>query len=73
MTAPLQPLLLNAESVGELIGVSRSYVYQLQNAGQMPTPIKLGTRTLWRFDEIKEWTRAGCPARDAWEQLTKEK
>ena len=63
------PLLLSAEAVGLLLGVSRSTVYSMHACGELgPRPIHLGRRTLWNRKELESWTDAGCPSRDVWKQ-----
>jgi predicted DNA-binding transcriptional regulator AlpA len=38
-------------------------------AARIPAPLKLGGRTLWRVQELREWIEAGCPGRQIWEAL----
>jgi len=40
--------------------------YQWLASGRVPSPVKLGRRALWRFDEIRQWVAAGCPPRSRW-------
>ena len=60
-------LLLAADEAAELCGLSRSGWWGLHASGRIPLPVRLGRRTLWRADELRAWTEAGCPARDRWE------
>lgn len=63
----LEPFLIGAAGVGQRIGVSTRTVWNLHQAGTLgPLPLKLGCRTLWRDEEIRDWTRAGCPCRERW-------
>lgn len=64
-------LLLNAVGAASLCGVSRSMWWSLHSAGLVPLPIRLRGRTLWRRDELLDWTRADCPPRDRWEAMKK--
>ena len=34
--------------------------------------IKLGTRRLWRYDELAAWVRAGCPSRGVWLKMAQD-
>ena len=61
--------LLSAARAAELCGISRSTWWSLHSAGLVPLPVRLGGRTLWRRDELMEWTRADCPPRDRWEAI----
>lgn len=61
-----QSLLLSAERSAYLIGVSRSFFYQLHSEAKVPEPIRLGKRVLWRKEELIAWTDAGCPDRLKW-------
>ena len=63
------PLLLDAREAARLCGVSMRTWWALHSAGKTPLPVRLGRRTLWRFDELAAWIVAGCPARDRWEQI----
>ena len=68
MTDTLQPepLLLDAAGLARQLSVSRSALYQWLASGRVPSPVKLGRRALWRFDEIRQWVAAGCPPRSKW-------
>ena len=59
-------LLLSAVEAAALLGIGRTHFYGLHASGQVPLPVKLGRRTLWRKDELTAWVNAGCPARDKW-------
>ncbi len=59
-------LLLNAIEAAALLGIGRSHLYGLHASGQLPMPVKLGRRSLWRRDELERWVQAGCPVRGKW-------
>ena len=61
------PLLVDAKAAARLCGVSVRTWWALHSAGKTPLPVRLGRRTLWLADELAEWCKAGCPARDRWE------
>ena len=65
-TATPEKLLLNAAETAAMIGVHRTHIYALHNSGRLPLPVRLGRRTLWRAEELRDWTRAGCPDRRKW-------
>jgi predicted DNA-binding transcriptional regulator AlpA len=49
------PALIGAEEVAHYIGVSKSKVWMLAYSEQMPTPIKLGGRSVWRKSDLDAW------------------
>jgi len=67
----LQPMLVDVKKVAFLLGISRAAFLRLHACERTPRAIKLGARTLWRVDEIRDWVAAGCPARERWEIRTK--
>lgn len=64
-----QPLLLSAKDASGLLGIGRTLFYGLNSSGRLPQPVRLGGRVLWRRSELEDWTVAGCPNREKWEQL----
>ena len=61
------PLLLDAKSAAQLLGVSESSYWKLHSQGRVPLPLRLSERIVrWRRDELEHWVRAGCPARANW-------
>jgi len=65
----LEPLTVSAVEAAALIGVSKSTWYAWTDAGRTPAPLKVGGRTLWRFDELQAWIDAGAPPRERWNQM----
>ena len=65
--SPVTPLLLGAEQVGLMLGISRSTVYRLNAEGRLPRPVHLGRAARWRREELLQWVQAGCPSRERWE------
>jgi excisionase family DNA binding protein len=61
------PLLVDARELARLLDVSVATIWRLKAAGQLPRPVKLGSSTRWRRDEVENWIRAGCPALKTWE------
>ena len=63
----MDKLLLKSEDAAEVLGISRTHLYQLSSAGAIgPRPLKLGKCSLWNALELRDWVRAGCPPREAW-------
>ena len=66
----LQPLAVDVETAGKLIGISRSHFITLENQGKIgPQAISgMGKRTLYCVDELRRWVAAGMPRRVDWGQ-----
>lgn len=60
------PLLLNAVKTAEVLDIARSTLYQWDEQGRIPQPVRIGARIYWRYDELKNWIAAGAPAREKW-------
>ena len=71
-TAPVAPMLLDAKAAAKLCGgISVRTWWALNSSGRCPLPVRLGRRTLWRADELADWCKAGCPARDRFYAMTR--
>lgn len=66
-------LLVNAFDAADMCGIGKSQWYGLVASGRAPAPIKLGRKSLWHKDELKDWIKAGCPAQRIWESMKKKK
>jgi predicted DNA-binding transcriptional regulator AlpA len=69
----VEALLVGAAEAGRLCGRSEASWWRDCAAGRIPSPIKLGGRTLWRVEELRRWVVAGCPDRRTWEALSRQK
>ena len=57
--------LLRLEQVGEITGLRRSMVYQLEAEGRFPRRVKLATRAVgWVESEVRAWIAARIATRD---------
>jgi predicted DNA-binding transcriptional regulator AlpA len=64
----VQPLLVDADGVAVMLGVSRRTVYSMQSTGELgPMALAVGGRKLWRTAELTAWVADGCPHRELWE------
>jgi prophage regulatory protein len=61
MNTETTSLLLAAEEVAAMLGVSERTLWRLLSAGKVPKPVRFGRNTRWRVDEVKEWIDRGCP------------
>jgi predicted DNA-binding transcriptional regulator AlpA len=55
------PLLLSAEKLAQILGISIRTLWRLRAAGKLPVPIRLGGSVRWRLADIEAWIAAGCP------------
>jgi prophage regulatory protein len=59
--------LIRIQSVVNLTGLSKSYIYQLVSNGHFPKSIQLvtgGTSVAWLESEIQEWINSRVQERD---------
>lgn len=68
-TLQLEPVLVDAATAAALLSVSRSHFLKLYSAGLIPQCQKLGNRSLWAVNELREWSEAGCLSRERWESM----
>jgi predicted DNA-binding transcriptional regulator AlpA len=69
LAAPALSLLLSARQAAKLCGVSEATWWRLHAAAKCPAPVKIGSSTRWRVEELRVWTEAGCPDRQSWTAL----
>jgi predicted DNA-binding transcriptional regulator AlpA len=63
-------MLLDAEALAALLGVSTSHLWRMRDAGRLPKPLRLGAQCLrWPLSEIRAWLAAGAPDTRRWEAL----
>lgn len=56
-----EALLISAEDLAHLLGVSKRQVWRLRSRGDLIEPIKIGSTTRWPLDTVRAWITAGCP------------
>ncbi|MBM3116414.1 helix-turn-helix transcriptional regulator [Jeongeupia naejangsanensis] len=49
------PILLNAQSVAAMLGISLRQLEKLIVAGNAPTFIRIGRSRKWRADDVEQW------------------
>lgn len=62
----IEPLLLSAEELAKVLGVSLRHVRRLNAAGRLPPSVRLGRSVRWRLPEVRRWLDLGAPDRAAW-------
>lgn len=54
-------LLLDKDDVAAALSISPTTVNRMMSAGQLPAPVKIGTRVLFKQEDISEWvSKLGC-------------
>ena len=62
-----EPLLVDAKQAAAMLGIGRSHFYSMLSSGQIgPMAHKLGKRSLYSVNELREWVDAGIPPRHKW-------
>lgn len=66
-------MLVDARRAAALCSISARFWSQLNVAGKVPEPRKLGRRSLWSVSELDDWIAAGCPERGQWALMRQNK
>lgn len=69
--AALEPLAVGIDEAAAMLGIGRTLLHELDAAGKLPAPLKLGGRIVWRVAELRAWMAAGAPDRERWESIRK--
>ena len=62
-------LLLTADEAAALCHTVPRTWRTWHSTGKIPQPVRIGRKTLWRPEELKDWIAAGCPDRETWNIL----
>ena len=60
MTAPTDPLLVDAPTAARLLALSPRMLWSLEKRGAVPSR-RVGRRVLFARVELETWVTAGCP------------
>lgn len=60
------PLVIDARRLARLLCAGIRTVRTWDAVGKLPAPIRIGSRVVWRVDEIRAWLDAGAPDRETW-------
>lgn len=56
MAVALQEKFIRFGSLAEMVGLSRTTIYRLEQQGQFPKRVKLGSNSVaWRMSEVLNW------------------
>lgn len=61
MNTEVQPLVLSADQLAELLNISERTLWRLLSAGKLLKPVRFGGNTRWRYAEVMRWLDEGCP------------
>ena len=62
-----RPLLIPATEAAAMLGIGKTLLYQMASDGRLgPVPVELGSKRLYRVEELTEWVSQNCPTRDHW-------
>ena len=69
--AALQPLLLSAADLAQLLRLSTATIWRLRASGKLPRPLDALGRQLIRWDagEVRRWIMAKMPPPAEWEAI----
>lgn len=54
------PPLVDVREVARLLNCSTRHVFRLTDAGQLPSPVRLGALVRWRKMDVDQWIAGGC-------------
>ncbi len=63
-----EPLALSSNDAAALLGISRSHLWKLHSAEQIPRPVRMGRSVRWLRTDLTEWLHMGCPPREQFKQ-----
>jgi len=67
-----QVLTVTAMELALALGISVRHVWQLNEKGKLPRPIRLGTSVMCSISEITNWVDNKCPDLKTWEAKKRE-
>ena len=60
-----EPLLLTVSDLCRLLSISRSSFFTQRSLGRIPLqPVRIGSKLLYRQQEVADWVRQNCPAKN---------
>lgn len=64
---PIQPLAVDMAGAARMLGMSRSYLYEMDASGEVgPQTRRVGGKRLYSVEELAAWCRHGMPSRGQW-------
>lgn len=66
---PVGQLLLSANELGTILGVTVLTIRRWNKDGVVPMALSIGGTIRWRRDEITAWINAGSPPHEIWKNM----
>ncbi len=63
----LPRLLVGRSDIPAVLNISTTSWDRRCDAGLTPAAVRIGGRKLWRFTDLEDWVRLGCPDRRTFE------
>jgi len=60
MSESLGKELLGAREVAQMLDLCERSIWRMADAGKLPRPLKVGSRTKWRRRDLIQWIDGGC-------------
>lgn len=60
-------LLVTADELALMLGVSARTVWRLNSTAMLPRPLKLNRSVRWKHADITDWIAQDCPSRATFE------
>lgn len=61
--------LLSANTLGDMLSLSKRQIFRLNSCGKLPVPIRIGGSVRWAEATIAEWLAVGAPDRRTFEAM----
>ena len=64
----IEPALVNAAGAAAMLNISVATFHRLLSSGRIgPQKIRLASKCVrFSIQELREWSRSGCPSREQW-------
>ena len=60
MSTDTLPLVVPAKEAARMLAIGESTLWRLSRAGKVPAPVKIGSATRWRIEDLRR--HLGCQA-----------
>ncbi|MHC4132469.1 MAG: helix-turn-helix domain-containing protein [Planctomycetota bacterium] len=67
-----EQLLVDAKQAASMLSIGKTHFYAMLSSGRIgPMAHKLGRRSLFSVQELRQWVSAGMPSRQKWMERKK--
>ena len=70
---PKVKLLINANELASMLGVSPRTIWRMNSNGLIPRPLKLNRSVRWVLSDVADWIEQRCPTRSEFDSSKKAK